>query len=111
MAGTQVNEWRFAPINISSATTTTLVAAVSGFAISVVALCFSTVGASCTIKFQDDAGSPVVLTGVFPTSIVVAQSAPANGFLFSTTKGQALTAVTTGTVSVQGYLVYKLTSN
>ena len=107
MAASQSGTIRYAPFNISTATTTTLVAAVTGKSIDVIHFCFSMTGTTPTAKVQDDAGSPNVLTGTFDLAGVYAFNGRREDPLFSTAKGQALTLVSTGTPSIRGFVAYK----
>ena len=108
MSASAAGQVLFVPINISTATTTHLIAAVSGKTIVVdkAVFCFS--GTTPTAKFQDTTGTPVVLTGVFDTAGVYALLGERLNPLFATSKGQGLDIVTTGTPSMRGFLAYHL---
>jgi len=108
MSATQSGSVRFAKFSIASATTTTLVAAVSGKSIVVVSLNFSMTGTTPTAKFQDNTGTPVVLTGTFDASGVYNFEGSREAPLFSTSLGKQLDVVTGGTPSMQGCLSYLL---
>lgn len=99
------------PLNITSATTTQLVAAVAGQAVYVCTGEFTMTGTTPTIAFEYGTGSncgtgTTVLTGAFaPTAgqeAFLGESGPAQ---FKTPAGNALCAVTTGTPGIQGYLL------
>ncbi len=92
---------------ITTATTTTLVAAVAGKAIVVLAVAVHASTEAQTVKFQDDAGVPVELWGgtgaVLNLSNAAANGPPSlvlpwnPGGWFQTTNGEGLTVINTGT--------------
>lgn len=101
---------------ITTATTTALVAAVTGKAIQVLGLHLNnSLGDNVTVIIQDDAGSPVELFGGSGTTIGLSKDAtlgPASLTLpfnprgwFQTTSGQALDLVSTGTAPDLSVLV------
>jgi hypothetical protein len=69
---------------------------------------FSLTGTSPTAKFQDNTGTPVVLTGTFDASGVYPFEGERTAPLFSTSLGKQLDVVTGGTPSLQGCLSYIL---
>lgn len=107
------------PVNISTATTTQLIALSAGKAVYVCSALVTIAGSATTagaIQFEYGTGAScgtgtTVITGAFigsltpgtPTVLPIVSSG--NGTSFGTIAGQALCAVSTGTtVSIQGYV-------
>lgn len=101
-------------INITSATTTSLVAISGSTSIFVCGFSVTMVGAVETIQFEYGTGATcgtgtTVLTGAFAdgtASDIVVSYGGGEMTVFATPSAQRLCAVTTGTVSIQGVLTY-----
>ena len=102
------------PINIASATTTSLVAISGSTSIFVCGYNFTMVGATESIQFEYGTGATcgtgtTVLTGALADAAASDISVAYGGgemTIFSTPASQGLCALTTGTVSIQGVLTY-----
>ena len=102
------------PIAISSATTTQLVALASGQTIFVCGFSLTMVGATETIQFEYGTGAScgtgtTTLTGAFAdgtASDIAFSYGGGEMTIFATASANALCAVTTGTVSIQGVLTF-----
>lgn len=105
----QIGVIRTANFDISTGTTTTPVAAVTGYSIVVIHAFFSfTFTTSGTAKFQDGAGT--ALSGTVDVAGIYAWEGRRQTPIMSTAQGQSLQIVTTtgGTISMHGFIVYRL---
>lgn len=108
MSATKSGQVNLVKIAIASATTTNLIAAVTGKSIVVISVGVSLSGTTPTFKFQDTTGTPVVLTGTFDAAGVYPFEGSRECPLFSTSRGKGLDIVTGGTPTLNGFLTYHL---
>lgn len=104
MSNTNFGQIKFASFNISTATTTTVVTAVTNASIVVTGFLISMTGTTPTWKFQDGGGGD--LSGTFDAIGVYNMAGNRENPLLSTTNANGLRIVTTGTVSVRGCVAY-----
>lgn len=103
----QYSEALIAPVNISTATTTAVVAGVSGQTIRILFICLVTASGAQTIQFADGSNN---LTGAMAQGL--ASGAPQSLILdhhenpIITSPGNSFNVITTTTVGVQGYVMY-----
>jgi len=111
MSVAQVDSVRFAAVT-TSATNTTLIAAVAGKSIVVLNACFTISGTAPAATFRS--GASTLITGAFtgPTAVGSALMCPLNGSrlspLFSTAKGESLDVVLPAATLFAGFITYTL---
>lgn len=110
MAANQVEgQFLTATVDISTATNTTIVTGVANSRVEVYAYQLAlTVGTSATFLFDSSAGT--ALTGVFDLQGIYTSPDRGGRALFSTAAGTGLRITTTtgGSVSVKGYVIYRV---
>lgn len=84
----------------------TLVSGISGFSIVVVSIMFTISGAGATVQFQDNAGSPNVLSGAFDFAGVYSYRGTRNSPLMACAPGVAWRPLRGGTCNFQGFATY-----
>ena len=98
--------YKHALVNKATAATHTIVAAVTGHKLVVVAYALVAAG-SQTAAWKDSAGTPIELSGAMTMATGVPIVCPeCSAGWFRTTASKALTLVLSGTVQVSGHVVY-----